>query len=92
MAFDSWLSWTVRLFSKFSALLDSGDVVFLVFGDFEPVVETFFAFGEFSLRHCAVFACAFVVHLAAACFFGDIRSSLFVSDAFLEFKMTKCST
>lgn len=87
MAFDSWLGGKLLILSKFSVLFDKGDVVFLLFGDFDPSVGTFFAFGEFNLRHCGVFDWAFVVHLAAACFFGDILSSLLASVAFLEFRL-----
>lgn len=71
--------------SVFSVLFDGeGDAVFLLFGDFDPSVGAFLAFGEFNFRHCDVFVCAFVVHLAAACFFGDILSSLLASAAFLK--------
>lgn len=87
MAFESWLSGNVPVFSEFSVLCDWGDAVFLLFGDFEPAVGTFLAFGEFNLRHCVTLACVFVAHLAVDCFLGDNLNSLFVSDACLKFKL-----
>lgn len=86
IAFESWLSWNVPVFSELSELCDWGDVVFLLFGDFEPAADNFFEFGEFNLRHCDTFACVFEAHLAADCFFGDSLNSRAVSDACLKCK------
>lgn len=83
MAFDSWPGCKTLTPSTLS--VDSGEV-FLLFGDFDPVVEPFFEFGEFNLRHCAALPCVLVLHLALACFFGDSLNSLLFSDASLKWK------